>query len=67
MAKQAQSSSQLMVPHETMRPIWVQRSRTAVIQSMIEPTCACVSPWGRLVRATEIPSAPDTTKRSGRS
>ena len=47
MAKQAQSSSQLSVPQATMRPIWVQLSRTAVIQAMIRSICAVVSPRGR--------------------
>ncbi len=67
MAKQAQSSSQLTVPQKTIRPIWVQLRRTAVIQAMIRSICAVVSPRGRPVSATERRSAPDTTACSGRS
>ena len=67
MAKQAQSSSQLSVPQKTIQPIWVQLSRTAVIQAMIRSICAVVSPRGRWVSATERRSVPATTACRGRS
>ena len=67
MAKQAQSSSQLSVPQKTIQPIWVQLSRTAVIQAMIRSICAVVSPRGRCVSRTERRRMPDTTACRGRS
>ena len=67
MAKQAQSASQFSVPQLTMRPICDQRSRTAVIQAMIDAICWAVSPRGRPVTATDTRSAVVTTAWSGRS
>ena len=67
MAKHAQSSSQLTVPHVRMRPIWVHPRRTAVIQSMIRSTCAAESPRGRPKSETKALMVAFTTKRSGRS
>ena len=57
----------MIVPHVMIQPIWVQLSRTAVIQAMIRSICAVVSPRGRRVSLTEARSAPDTTACRGRS
>ena len=67
MAKQAQSSSQLSVPHAMIRPIWLQLRRTAVIQAITLSIRATVSPRGRPVTATENLTAHDSTAWRGRS
>ena len=67
MAKQAQSSSQLSVPQVMIHPIWLQLSRTAVIQAMTLSIRATVSPRGRPVTATENFTAHASTAWRGRS